>query len=68
MTSTVGWIGSEDFHKQAAANDFIDGFLDPFFLDVSFDIDEEDVLPGFSSGRARFDLGQAQAMRGKRPE
>src|SRR6185295_10270202 len=68
MASTVGRVGPEDFHEQTSACDFFDGFLDPLFLNMPFDVDEENVLPGFSSGRPRFNLGQAEAVRGKRPE
>jgi hypothetical protein len=68
MTSIVSRVRSEDFHEQAAASDFFDGFLDAVLLNVPFDIDEENVFPGFSPGRTRFNLGHAEAMGGKRPE
>jgi len=68
MASTVGWIRPEDLHEKAASSDFFDGFLDPLFLNMPFDINEKNVLPGFSPGRTRLNLGHAQAMGSKRPE
>jgi hypothetical protein len=68
MASTVGWIGTQHLHEKTAAGDFFDSFLDPLFLPMPFDIDKENVFPGFSPGRTRLNLGHAQAMRGKRPE
>ena len=68
MASTVSWIGAQYFHEETAACDFFDGFLHPLFLHMPFDIDEENVLPGFSPGRTRFDLGHTQAVGSKRSE
>jgi hypothetical protein len=68
MALTMGRIGSKDFHEEAATGDFFDSLLNPLFFNMPFDIDEENIFPGFSPGGTRLNLGHAQAMRGEGPE
>lgn len=59
----MGWIRTEHFHEEAASGDFLDGLLDPLFFNMTLDVDEKNVFPGFAPLGARLDLGHAQPMR-----
>src|SRR5687768_2378811 len=61
----MGGIGSKYFHEQTTALNFFGCLLDPFFIDVPLDVDEENIFPGLAAGGTGFDLGHVETMGGK---
>jgi hypothetical protein len=62
MDSSVRWIRPEDFHEQTASLNFFHRLTDTILFDMSFDVDEENVFPGFPARRAGFDFCHIEAV------
>src|SRR5215204_4053563 len=68
MGLAVRRVRSQNFHKEAASFNFFHRFVDSLLVDMSFNVNKEDIFPRFTAGRPGLDLGHADSVRGEWPE